>query len=137
MFVLFIVLNEIEYLHDIITKMREVGLRGATIIESMGSTTIVENDLYTNSFLASIVSAIEGKNKASRVIFSLIEKEEQVKSAIREVQEILGGDLKKPNLGIMFVLPVTHFKGGDIERHIESRENKKRLLNESEEQNSL
>ncbi len=130
MYVLFIVLNEIEYLSDIIKRMREVGLRGATIIESMGSATIVDNDLYSVSFLASIVNAIEGRNKASRVIFSLIEREEQVTKAMDEVQKILGGDLKKPNKGMMFVLPVTHMRGGELERHIESREMKKKLAEE-------
>lgn len=135
MYVLFIVLNEIEYLQDIITRMREVGLRGATIIESMGSAKIMENDLYTVSFLARLVDTIEAKSKASRVIFSLIEREEQVQKAMNEVQKILGGDLKKPNLGMMFVLPVTHFRGGELERHIESRERKKRLAAEQNEQN--
>ena len=131
MYVLFIVLNEVEYLSDIIKKMKEVGLRGATVLESRGSSEIIENDLYTASLLASLVNAYEGRNKASRVVFSLIEREEQVKKAMDEVQKILGGDLKKPNLGMMFVLPVTHMRGGELERHIESRERKKRLKEEN------
>lgn len=132
MYVLFIVLNEVEYLSDILKRMREVGLRGATVIESMGSAAVVENDIYTVSFLASIVNALEGKSKASRVIFSLIEREEQVQRAMDEVQKILGGDLKKPNKGMMFVLPVTHFRGGELERHIESRDRKIREAKEKE-----
>ncbi len=127
MFLLVIILNEIEYLQDIIKKMREVGLRGATILESSGSANVVDNDLYSVSFLASLVNALEGKSKASRVVISLIEREEQVKKAMDEIQKILGGDLKKPNLGMMFVLPVTHFRGGELERHIESRERKRRM----------
>ncbi|WZL82494.1 hypothetical protein QBE53_05150 [Vallitaleaceae bacterium 9-2] len=126
MYVLFIVLNEIEYLSDIITKMREVGLRGATVLESMGSRNVVENELQTDSFLASIVNTVERQSKASRVIFSLIEREEQVQNAMKEIQTLLGGDLKKPRLGMMFVLPVTHMRGGELERHIESRDRKRR-----------
>ncbi len=126
MYALFIVLNEIEYLSDIITKMREVGLRGATVLESMGSRNVVENDLYTASFLASIVNTVERQSKASRVIFSIVEREEQVQCAMKEIQKLLGGDLKKPRLGMMFVLPVTHMRGGELERHIESRERKRR-----------
>lgn len=126
MYALFIVLNEIEYLSEIITKMREVGLRGATVLESMGSRNVVENDLYTASFLASIVNTVERQSKASRVIFSIVEREEQVQSAMKEIQKLLGGDLKKPRLGMMFVLPVTHMRGGELERHIESRERKRR-----------
>mgnify|MGYP001493710427 FL=1 len=126
MYVLFVVLNEIEYLSDIITKMREVGLRGATVLESIGSRNVVENELYTDSFLATIVNTVERQSKASRVIFSLIEREEQVQKAMKEIQALLGGDLKKPRLGMMFVLPVTHMRGGELERHIESRDRKRR-----------
>lgn len=43
------------------------------------------------------------------------------------VERILGGDMQKPNKGIMFVLPVTHMRGGELQRHIESREKKKIL----------
>lgn len=134
MYVLFIVLNEIEYLTDILKRMREVGLRGATVIESAGSAKVIEGDIYTSSILANIVNVMEGNRKASRVIFSLIERDDQVRKAMDEVQKILGGDLKKPNLGMMFVLPVEHFRGGELERHIESRERKKKL--EQEKQNS-
>lgn len=126
MYVLFVVLNEIEYLSDIITKMREVGLRGATVLESIGSRNVVENELYTDSFLATIVNTVERQSKASRVIFSLIEREEQVQKAMKEIQALLGGYLKKPRLGMMFVLPVTHMRGGELERHIESRDRKRR-----------
>ncbi len=40
--------------------------------------------------------------------------------------------MKRPNKGIMFVLPVTHMRGGELERHIESRENKKIMAKEFE-----
>ena len=87
---------------------------------------MVENELYTDSFLATIVNTVERQSKASRVIFSLIEREEQVQKAMKEIQALLGGDLKKPRLGMMFVLPVTHMRGGELERHIESRDRKRR-----------
>lgn len=126
MHVLFIVLNEVEYLPEILRKMRALGIRGATVIESMGST-VVEEDQYSVSFIGGIVRALEGSSKASRVIFSLIEREDQVQRAMDGVETILGGDLTKPNKGIMFVLPVEHMRGGELERHIESRETKKVL----------
>ena len=47
MYVLFIILNEIEYLAEIIKKMKEAGVRGATVIEGTSASEIVDNDLYT------------------------------------------------------------------------------------------
>lgn len=124
MYVLFIVLHEIEYLSEVIKKIREVGVRGATVIEGTSAADIVDNDLYTASFLASLVNAYEKRNKASRVIFSLIEREEQVEKAMEVVKKTLKGKDKESALGMMFVLPVTHMQGGELGRHIESRDKK-------------
>ncbi|MGE4282151.1 MAG: hypothetical protein AB7G87_00360 [Clostridia bacterium] len=132
MYVLFIVLNEVEHLTEILMKMKDLGLRGATIIDTMGSKKALSKDMQNVSFLNSIVKALEGDNRANKTIFSVIEKKEQVERAMDAIETILGGDMKKPNKGIMFVLPVTHLKGGDLERHIESRERKKILKKEYE-----
>lgn len=131
MYVLFIVLHEIEYLSEIIKEMKEVGVRGATVIEGTSATEIVDNDLDTVSFLASIVNVYEKRNKASRVIFSLIEREEQVEKAMEAVKKTLDGKSKKTALGMMFVLPVAHMQGGELGRHIESRDEKKKLNQEN------
>jgi PII-like signaling protein len=126
MFALFIVLNEVDYLPEILKKMREIGLKGATIIESFGSATVADNDMYTDSFLLSLVNTLEGRKKASRVIFSLIEREDQVNNAMNEVQNILGGEIK----GMMFVLPVEHMRGGELGRLIEKRRQKENASGE-------
>ena len=131
MYVLFIVLHEVEYLSEVIRKMREVGVRGATVIEGTSDSDIVENDLYTNSFLASLVNAYEKRNKASRVIFSLIEREDQVRKVMEAVKKILDEKSKKTTLGMMFVLPVTHMQGGELGRHIQNRDKKKKSKQEN------
>ena len=41
---------------------------------------------------------------------------------MKSIEEILGGDMTVPNKGIMFVLPVTHFRGGDLQRHIREQQ---------------
>ncbi|MDK2798816.1 MAG: hypothetical protein PWP27_316 [Clostridiales bacterium] len=130
MYVLFIVLNEVEHVADILMKMKDLGLRGATVIDSMGSRKVLDKDMYNVSFIGGLVRALEGDQRASKTIFSVIERKEQVKRAMDEIEKILGGDMKKPNKGIMFVLPVVHLRGGELERHIESRERKKILNKE-------
>lgn len=131
MYVLFIVLNEVEYLSEILNKMKALGIRGATVIESMGSASVLKKNMYDVSFIGGFVKSLEGDNQASRVIFSLIEREEQVNHAMNEVEKILHWDTQNKR-GIMFVLPVDHFRGGELERHIESREDKKILNKEYE-----
>lgn len=123
-YVLFIVLNETEYLPEVLFKMKQLGIRGATIIDSMGATAI-NKDIYNIPVIGGLMKSIDGDVQYNKTVFSVIEREEQVDLVMNHIEKVLGGDMKRPNKGIMFVLPVTHMRGGELERHIESRENKK------------
>ena len=128
MYVLFIVLNEIQYLSEILVSLKDLGIRGATVINTVGSRRLQdENEEKDRSFLSKLVESLQGDTKNNRTIFSVIEKDEQIHDAMKAIEEILGGDMTVPNKGIMFVLPVTHFRGGDLERHIEDRKTRIQL----------
>ncbi|WP_058486234.1 hypothetical protein [Defluviitalea phaphyphila] len=129
MYVLFIVLNETEHLAEILGKIRHLGIRGATVIDSMGARTLQDKGIYNVPLIGGLMKSLDGDIQSNKTIFSVIEREEQVQYVMDQVERILGGDMQKPNKGIMFVLPVTHMRGGELHRHIESRENKK-LLNQ-------
>ncbi|MCT4596832.1 MAG: hypothetical protein N4A50_02980 [Vallitalea sp.] len=131
MYVLFIVLNEPEYLPEVLFKMKQLGIRGATVIDSMGATAI-NKDIYSIPVIGGLMKTIDGDTQYNKTVFSVIEREEQVDCVMNHIEKILGGDMKRPNKGIMFVLPVTHMRGGELERHIESRENKKLMAKEFE-----
>lgn len=131
MYVLFVVLNQREYLSEVLFKMSQLGLRGATVIDSMGAKALTSN-MTKVPILSSIIQSLEGDIQYNNTIFSVIEREEQVTRVMNAIEKILGGDMKQPNKGIMFVLPVTHMRGGELERHIESRENKKIIAQELE-----
>jgi len=130
-YVLFIVLNETEYLPEVLFKMKQLGIRGATIIDSMGATAI-NKDIYNIPVIGGLMKSIDGDVQYNKTVFSVIEREEQVDLVMNHIEKVLGGDMKRPNKGIMFVLPVTHMRGGELERHIESRENKKIMAKEFE-----
>lgn len=126
MFVLFIVLNQPEYLPDVLYKMKQLGIRGASVIDSMGATSITK-DLYKVPVIGGFMKSIDGDTHSNKTVFSVIEREEQVERVMSHIEEIIGGDMKQPNKGIMFVLPVTHMRGGELNRHIISRDSKKLL----------
>lgn len=131
MYALFVVLNQREYLSEVLFKMSQLGIRGATVIDSMGARTL-NNKVSKIPLLGNVIQSLEGDMAYNNTIFSVIEREEQVNRVMNAIEKILGGDMKKPNKGIMFVLPVTHMRGGELERHIESRENKKVIQQEIE-----
>lgn len=121
MYVLFIVLNETQYLSEILVSLKNLGIRGATVINTMGSRSAQNEEEEHKSFLFKIVESIQGDTKSNRTIFSVIETDEQIHEAMNEIEKILGGDMTKPDKGIMFVLPVTHFRGGELQRYINDR----------------
>lgn len=129
MYVLFIVLNEPEYLPDVLYKMKQLGLRGATVIDSMGASAITK-DIYNVPLIGGLMKSIDGDIRYNKTIFSVIERQAQVERAMEHIEKIIGGDMKKPNKGIMFVMPVTHMRGGELNRHIISRDNKKFMSEE-------
>lgn len=131
MYALFIVLNQPEYLSEILYKMTCLGVRGATVIDSMGASAI-NKDLYNIPVFGGLMKSLDGDTHYNKTIFSIIEREEQVNRVMDHVEKVLGGDMKKPDKGIMFVLPVTHMRGGELNRHIISRENKKFMSKEFE-----
>lgn len=128
MYVLFIVLNEPEYLSEVLYTMKRIGIRGATVIDSMGASAI-SKDIYDIPVVGGLMKSLDGDTQFNKTIFSVIEREEQVECAMKHIEKVLGGDMKQANKGIMFVLPVTHVRGGELNRHIISRENRK-FMNE-------
>lgn len=123
MFVLFIVLNEPEYLPEVLYQMKRIGLRGATVIDSMGASAISKG-MYNIPVIGGLMKSLDGDTHYNKTIFSVIEREEQVECAMKHIEKIIGGNMEKANKGIMFVLPVTHMRGGELNRHIKSREDK-------------
>lgn len=129
MFALFIVLNEPEYLPQVLYKIKQLDIRGATVIDSMGASAI-NKDVYNIPLIGGFMKSMDGDIHYNKTIFSVIEREEQVTKVMHHIEKILGGDMKRPNKGIMFVVPVTHMRGGELNRHIISRENKKFMSQE-------
>lgn len=129
MFALFIVLNEPEYLPQVLYKIKQLDIRGATVIDSMGASAI-SKDVYNIPLIGGLMKSMDGDIHYNKTIFSVIEREEQVQKVMEHIEKILGGDMKRPNKGIMFVVPVTHMRGGELNRHIISRENKKFMSQE-------
>lgn len=127
MYVLFIVLNEIQHLSEILVSLKDMGIRGATVINTVGSRSVQEQPEAVKSFLFRMVESLQGDTKNNRTIFSVIETDEQIHDAMNAIEKILGGDMTAPDKGIMFVLPVTHCRGGELQRYINDRNNPPRV----------
>lgn len=109
--VLFVVLNDPEYLEDVLDKFVEIGVRGATILDSQGMGSAITNSGHgKDPFFGSIRHYINNSRPFNKTIFTVIEDEETLEKAIEVTKEVLG-DISKPGVGMMFTLPVGHVYG--------------------------
>lgn len=105
MYVLFIVLNETDFLDDILTKFVEVGVKGATILDSQGMASALSREGENLPLFGSLLMLMDGARPYNKTIFTLITKEDLLKKAIAGVQEVLDKNVSH-SAGLMFTLPV-------------------------------
>lgn len=106
---LFLILNKTEKLNDVLEAYVKVGIKGATVVDSqgMGSAFSESNLPMFGGFLRTV---LDNNRPFNKVIFSVVKDEEVLNDAIAAVEDILG-DMSKPGVGLMFVMPVDRVVG--------------------------
>ena len=107
-----IILDDINFLPDLLHAWREIGVSGTTIMKSVGG-------YRTSTWLSKVgLSAIdhlfETKEIQRRTLIAVIEDDELLAQAIAEAERVVGG-FDRPNSGVLVVLPVSPNK-----RHLQS-----------------
>ncbi|HEX6940164.1 MAG TPA: hypothetical protein VF158_12190 [Longimicrobiales bacterium] len=101
------VINESEKLDEILSGFLELGITGATIINSEGMGRVLTHDIPIFAGLQTLIARSRPQNQT---IFSVIKEEEKVAGALALLQEICG-NLNDPATGIAFTVPVTRVVG--------------------------
>ena len=101
------VINQEDKLDDILSGFLELGITGATIIDSEGMGHVLSHDIPIFAGLQTLISRSRPQNKT---IFSVIDTEEKADGAIALLQEICG-DLNSPATGIAFTIPLNRVTG--------------------------
>jgi nitrogen regulatory protein P-II 1 len=101
MYLLMVILDKAYHLDQILAKFPEIGITGATIIESMGvgAGTLFGTDAPVIANLRQIFD--NDRLTFNHTLISVIEDEQVLNNAMREIADIVGG-FDKPNTGIMF-----------------------------------
>ncbi len=100
------IINDPETIDEILSGFIELGITGATILNSEGMGSVLSHDI---PIFAGLQTLISGSRPQNRMIFSVLPAS-LVDSAIELLQEI-SGDLAKPATGIVFTLPVDRVEG--------------------------
>ena len=108
---LFIVLNEVKYLDDILDSFVEIGVKGATILDSQGMGSAMTNSgRGKEPFFGGIRTFIENSKPYNKTIFTIIDDKVLLDKTVKTVKEILG-DIDRPGVGMLFTIPVGNIYG--------------------------
>lgn len=108
--VLIMVLNKTDILEDILEKLDEVGVRGATIIDSQGMARVIGSIHPEKIPIFGSLSMLINENRPyNKTIFTVLQ-DDKVQDAINAIKSVTG-DLSKPNIGIVFTIPVNYVEG--------------------------
>lgn len=105
--ILFIVLNDLSHLQEILEIFIKLKVRGATILDSEGmAKAVLEmeglNFLLGGPFQQTLPKKVDG----SKTIFTVIPEEEKVPEVVEAIQNALTNSKEKV-IGFMFTLPVS------------------------------
>ena len=103
---LFVVVKNHHQRDMILEGFIELGITGATVIESRGMAQVLARDV---PIFAGLVSLFPGGTIDSHLILSLL-RDDKLEPAIRLVKDVCG-DFSRPGSGILFSVPVTTARG--------------------------
>lgn len=101
------VINEEEKLDEILSGMIELGITGATIVNSEGMGRVLSHDIPIFAGLEALAMRSRPQNQT---LFSVIREDDKVDGVMELLKEICG-DLENPATGIAFTIPVTRVIG--------------------------
>jgi nitrogen regulatory protein P-II 1 len=103
---LILILNKVEKLEEVLEGFIEIGISGATVIDSVGMGQIISEEV---PIFAGLRFMFAGAKPHNKTILSVIKREKE-EPVIRLLEKILG-DLNKQGTGILFMIPVDRVEG--------------------------
>ena len=103
---LVVVLNHAELVEQVLAGFVELGITGATLIDSKGMGRVLSQDV---PIFAGLQTLNTRSRSANRTLFCVAD-DEKIDAAVRMIEETCG-DLGSAGMGILFTLPVTRVVG--------------------------
>lgn len=100
------ILNQEEFLEEILEAFLELNIGGATIIDSVGMGSILAQDI---PIFAGFKSLLQGSKTGNKTILAVL-KEDLVTEAIKAIEQIVG-PLDEPGNGLAITLEVDRLYG--------------------------
>lgn len=113
MHVLFIVLNRIDLLEDVLAILLQAGVKGATILDSQGmGSAIVHGNHDEVPMFGMLKSFFDREHPYSKTIFTVIHNDDLLETATSSIQSFIDAE-STPNTAFMFSIPIGKIYGLD------------------------
>ncbi len=107
MYLMVLVLNKTELLDEILENLYNVGIKGATVMDSQGMGRTVCDNV---PLFGGLRSMFEDCRPGNKTIISVIRNEEMIEQAVKSIENVIG-DLQLPGQGIFFTVPLHQVRG--------------------------
>ena len=105
MYALFLVLNETNLLEEILDRFVDVGVQGATILDSQGMASALAETPPDLPFFSAIRARFETARPYSKPILTALASEESAERTVHAARAVLS-TVDAPGAGLMFSLPL-------------------------------
>ena len=110
MYLLVNILEQTEYLSDILEGFAKIGIKGSTVIDSTGMGRVLMETKASSQVSEQINKVITDLESSNKTILTVIREKDLLEQAI-EVVKGFCGDLCEPGKGILFTLPLETVEG--------------------------
>ena len=104
MYLLVMVLDDIEHLSDVLTAWTNAGVPGITILDSTGVNRVLERK-HADVAFAGFSQIFGGGQVGHNTIFSIIDDLALAETAVAETEKLIGS-MNQPHTGVIFAVPV-------------------------------
>ena len=101
------VINDVDLMDEVLAGFLEIGITGATVLDSEGMGRVLSHDIPIFAGLQTLISRSRPQNQT---LFSVIDDPEKVDQAIALLQDVCGR-FDDPATGIAITLPVNRVVG--------------------------
>ncbi|MFC2046373.1 CBS domain-containing protein [Chloroflexota bacterium] len=105
---LIVILDDLRLMPDLLRTWKEIGVPGATILESAGA--YRTSTWLSRVGLGALDRLFEAEEVRRRTLLVAIESDELLAQAIAEAERVVGG-FDRPDTGLLLVLPVAQVRG--------------------------
>lgn len=101
------VINDPHKIEEVVEAFLEIGITGATIIDSFGMGKVISQDI---PIFAGFRQLLAGSGSSNKTILSVIKEKDKVEAAFKSLRKICG-NLNNPSTGIAFTIPISKVQG--------------------------